>query len=228
MAVCNPNRKEFDKAFPHDGRNIIVTVMGVDWSVTGSTESHTVLTVKGYDFNGKAYVLYAQKLDGLDLLEQVERVIDVFNQFECTHLAGDRGVGVFQGQLLKRALGDDRVSMVNYVAAKTNLRFDRQGNYFAADRTLAIDTAVTRVKMGMSRLECPRWEVMDPFWQDALHVYEEESLAGRRLYRRDEDSPDDFLHSLVFGGIAYMIVKGEFIYQEKEAVKDDLFTFGEN
>ena len=225
MAVCNPARTQFDTGYPHDDRNILVTVLGVDWSVTGSTESHTVITVLGFDFNGKAYVLYAQKLDGLDLLDQVSRVIEVYNQFECSHIAGDRGVGVFQGQLLKRALGDDRVSMVNYVAAKTNLRFDRQGNYFAADRTLAIDTAVTRVKMGINRLECPRWEVMDPFWQDALHIYEEESLSGRRLYRRDEDSPDDFVHALVFASLGFMIVKGEFVYQEKEAIKDDVFTF---
>ena len=225
MDVCNPSRTEFDKGFPHDDRHIICTVLGVDWSVTGSTESHTVLTVLGYDFNGKAYILYAQKLDGLDLLAQVERVIQVYTQFECAHIAGDRGVGVFQGQLMKRALGDDRVSMVNYVAAKTNLRFDKEGNYFAADRTLAIDTAVTRIKMGIGRLECPRWEVMDPFWQDALHVYEEESISGRRLYRRDEDSPDDFLHALVFAGLAFMIVKGEFVYQDKEAIKDDIFTF---
>lgn len=225
MSVCNSNWLDFEKGFPKDDRKIVVTVMGVDWSVTGTTESHTVLTVLGFDFNGKGYILYSQKLDGLDLLDQVERVMKVFEQYECSHLAGDRGVGAFQGQLMKRALGDDRVSMINYVAAKTNLRFDREGNYFSADRTLAIDTAVTRIKMGINRLECPRWEVMDPFWQDALHIYEEESNSGRRLYRRDEDSPDDFVHSLVFGLLAYMIVKGEFIYQEKEAVENDVFTF---
>lgn len=225
MAVCNSNRKEFDKAYPHDSRHILTTILGVDWSVTGSTASHTVISVLGFDFNGKAYLLYTQKLDGMDLLEQVERVAKVFNMFECSHLAGDRGVGVFQGQLLKRSLGDDRVSMINYVAAKTNLRFDKQGNYFAADRTLAIDTAITRIKMGMNRLECPSWEIMDPFWQDALHIYEEETLAGRRVYRRDEDSPDDFVHSLVFALVGYMIVKGEFVYQEKEAIENDVFTF---
>lgn len=225
MAVCNPLTRSFDTGFPKDGRNILYTVLGVDWSVTGSTKSYTVLTVLGYDFNGKAYILYTQKLEGIDILAQVDRVINVFNQFECSHMASDRGVGVLQGQLMKRALGDDKVSMINYVAAKTNLRFDKEGNYFAADRTLAIDTAVIRVKMGINRLEAPCWELMDPFWQDALHIYEEESLAGRRLYRKDEDSPDDFLHSLVFAGLAQMILNGEFVYQDKDAIKDDVFTF---
>lgn len=229
MAVCNPDRKEFDKKFPvGDPRNILYTVMGIDWSVTGassSTASYTVLSVIGFDFNGKAYLLYTQRLEGIDILEQVNRAIQVFHLYECSHIASDRGVGVLQGQLMKRALGDNRVSMINYVAAKTNLRFDKDGNYFAADRTLAIDTAVIRVKMGIDRIECPCWDIMDPFWQDALHVYEEESLTGRRLYRKDEDTTDDFLHSLVFAFLANMILKGEFVYQEKGAIEDDTFDF---
>lgn len=225
MSVCNPARPAFDTGFPQDSRHILCTVLGVDWSCTGSAKSYTVVTVLGYDFNGKAYVLYAQKLDGIDILAQVERVIQIYNQFQCTHIASDRGVGVLQGQMMKQALGDDRVSMINYVAAKTNLRFDREGNYFAADRTLAIDTAVIRVKMGITRLECPSWDIMDPFWQDALHVFEEETISGRRVYRKDEDACDDFLHSLVFANLAFMILKGEFIYQEKGAIEDSIFTF---
>lgn len=223
MGVCNPSRMEFDKGFPRDDRNIVVTVLGVDWSVTGSTESYTILTVLGFDFTGKSYVLYTQKLEGIDILDQVARVISVYRQFECCHLAGDRGVGVLQGQLMKRAIGDDKVSMINYVAAKTNLRYDRQGDYFAADRTLAIDTTVIKIKMGTPKLECPRWEIMEPFWNDALHVYEEESHSGRRLYRKDENTTDDFLHSLTFANIAYMIVKGEFTYQEHDSVEDNSF-----
>jgi len=224
MATCNPSRMDFDHAYPHDDRHIIATVLGVDWSVTGSTESYTILTVLGYDFTGKAYVLYVQKLDGIDILDQVARVIEVYRIFQCSHLAGDRGVGVLQGQIMKRALGDDKVSMVNYVAAKTNLRYDRQGDYFAADRTLAIDTTVIRIKMGMAKMECPRWEVMDSFWQDALHVFEEESHSGRRLYRKDEGATDDFLHSLTFAHLAFMILKGEFVYQEEDSVEETSFT----
>jgi len=225
MAVCNPARTQFDTGFPKDERSILFTIMGVDWSVTGSEKSYTVLTVLGIDFQGKAYVLYVQKLEGIDILEQVARVLQVYRQFECTHIASDRGVGVLQGQLMKKALGQDPVSMVNYVAAKTNLRFDKQGDFFAADRTLAIDTAVIKVKMGLSAIECPSWNIMDPFWQDALHVFEEETISGRRVYRKDEDAPDDFLHSLTFAFIALMVVRGEFVYQDNDAVESSIFTF---
>lgn len=225
MAVCNPNKKEFDSAFPRDSRNIVATVLGVDWSVTGSTKSYTVITVRGYDFYGRCYLVYAQKLDGIDILEQVDRVIKVYHQFECSHLGSDRGVGVLQGQLMKRAIGDDKVSMINYVTAKTNLRFDRLGNYFAADRTLAIDGTVIQLKLGIAKFESPCWELTSPFWQDALCIFEEETRAGRRVYRKDEDAPDDFLHSLVFSHVAYMILKGEFVYQDIDAVKEETFDF---
>jgi hypothetical protein len=223
MAVCNPSRTSFDTGYPIDSRNILFTVLGVDWSVTGSSKSYTVLTVLGVDFVGKVYILYVQRLEGIDILAQVSRVIEVFRMFQCSHMASDRGVGVLQGQISKRSLGPDKVSMINYVAAKTNLRYDRQGDYFAADRTLAIDTSVIKIKMGMEKLESPAWSLMEGFWADALAVFEEETHSGRRVYRKDEDSPDDFLHSLTFAMVGIMIVKGEFVYQDEHAIEQEVF-----
>jgi len=223
MGVCNPIYTKFATEFPKDARNIIATVLGVDWSCTGSSKSYTVATVLGYDFTGKCYILYAEKLDGIDILSQVDKVIKLFHRFQCSHLASDRGVGVLQGQLMKRALGPEKVSMINYVAAKTNLRYDRDGDFFAADRTLAIDTVIIKIKMGLTKIEAPAWDIMDPLWQDALHIFEEESHSGRRLYRKDEDACDDFLHSLVFANLAFMILNNEFVYQEKDAVADTTF-----
>lgn len=222
MAICNPNRKAFDIGFPFDSRNILYTVMGVDWSVTGGITNgkitYTVATVLGFDFQGKAYLLYAKKFEGIDILEQVRRIEEIFHQYKCNHLASDRGVGHMQGQTMRRDLGEDKVSMINYVAAKTNLRYDKLGEFFAADRTLAIDTAITKVKMGPDKIEMPCWDIMHPFMEDFLALYEEESLSGRRLYRKDEDRPDDFAHSIVFALIARMIQSGEFVYQDKDSV----------
>jgi hypothetical protein len=52
MNCCDPNRKEWDQGWPRDERAIISVVMGVDWSVTASEESFTVITVLGYDIHG--------------------------------------------------------------------------------------------------------------------------------------------------------------------------------
>jgi hypothetical protein len=225
MACCNPSRTTFDQEFPHDERGIVCTTLGVDWSVSGSTKSYTVITILGYDFSGKCYNLFSERLNGVDILEQVKRVEYLYHKFKCTMLGSDRGVGVLQGQLMKRDLGDDRVNMVNYVASKTQLRWDKEGLYFAADRTMNIDTTVIRAKMGITRFETASWQIMSEFWQDALNVFEEETLAGRRVYRKDEDLTDDWLHSLTFANIAYMIVRGDFTYVDEAASNDSAFTF---
>jgi hypothetical protein len=226
MSCCNSERKSFEKSFPRDNRGILVTVLGVDWSVTGSSKSYTVLSVLGYDFSGKSYLLYSQKLDGIDILEQVRRVMQVYTQFNCSMIGSDRGVGVLQGQLMQQELGVEKVSMVNYVAAKSQLKWDRLGLFYSADRTMNIDTIILKMKMAGQKFETPCWDIMSEFWADALCMFEEETISGRRVFRKDEDHPDDWLHSIVFANIAYMIVKGDFTYVEKDAVQvDDKFDF---
>lgn len=225
MACCNSEKTGFDTGFPHDKRGIICTVLGVDWSVTGSDKSYTVVSILGYDYMGRSYLLYAQKLDGIDILEQVKRVEQLYTQFQCSAIGSDRGVGVLQGQLMKQDLGADRVNMINYVAAKTQLRWDKEGQYFAADRTMNMDTMILKAKMGPSKFETPSWEIMSEFWQDALNIFEEETMAGRRVFRKDEDQTDDWLHSITFANIAYMIVKGDFVYVEANATSDGTFNF---
>lgn len=211
MACCNNEKTEWDTKFPHDSRNICMTVVGVDWSVSGSIKSYTQVSVLGYDYNGKAYLLYSQKLDGIDILEQVARVEQLYYQFECSMVGSDRGVGVLQGQLFKQHLGEEKVAMVNYVSAKNALRWDKIGGYYAADRTMNIDTMILKAKIGKTKFETPCWNLTAPFWDDALNVFEEESLSGKRLYRKDPDVTDDWLHSIVFANVAAMVVQGHFV-----------------
>lgn len=212
MACCNSERTSFETTRPFDERGITTITIGVDWSVTGAQKSFTVATVMGYNHDGKCYILHSEKMSGIDILEQVERIKQLYRQFDAQAIGSDRGVGVLQGQLLQREFGADRVFMVNYVSAKRPLRWDGLGQYFAADRTQCIDTIVMKLKIGKDKIESPAWSIMAPFYEDVLVVFEEESLAGKRLYRHDEDQPDDFLHSLVFGNIAHMVLCGEYVY----------------
>lgn len=211
MACCNTQKTQFDTGFPSDDRKIYYTTLGVDWSVSGSTKSYTIISILGYDYHGRTYLLYSQKLDGVDILEQVARVEQLYFQFKCSMVGSDRGVGVLQGQMMKQHLGDDKVAMVNYVSAKNALRWDKQGGFYAADRTMNIDTIVIKAKMGPMKFETPCWDLMESFWNDALNVFEEESKAGKRLYRKDDDVTDDWLHSVVFANVASMVVRGEFV-----------------
>ncbi len=214
MACCNRDKTEFDTCFAQDQRGIVTTVLGVDWSVTAGVASYTVITVYGFDFTGKSYNLFSKRLNGVDILEQVRFVANTFHKYSCSAIGSDRGVGVLQGQLLQRELGEDRVFLINYVAGKSVLRYDRQGMFYAADRTQAIDSFMFRAKMGINRLETPCWNAMATYWQDALNVYEEESLSGRRLYRKEKINTDDWLHSSVFAHLAYSILTGDVVLDE--------------
>lgn len=214
MACCNPAKLSFDTSWPMDYRGINNVVLGVDWSVTGSTISYTVISILGYDYMGKCYLLHSERLQGIDILDQVTRVGQLYRQFNCQLMASDRGVGVLQGQLLQNSLGPDKVIMVQYVAARVHARYDRQGGFLSADRTQAIDNVILKMKLGKIKFETPSWEITQGFWSDALAVFEEESLSGRRLYRKDEGALDDWLHSIVFGHVGWMCLTGQYSYLE--------------
>lgn len=225
MACCNPEKKDWDDAFPRDDRNIVATVLGVDWSVTGGSASYTVISVLGYDYRGKMYLLYAQRLNGVDILEQVKRVEHLYYKYDCSLMCSDRGVGVLQGQLLQTSIGKEKVHMVNYVAAKHALRWVSDAEFYAADRTMAIDSYVLKAKIGRSKIETPCWDLTQPFWNDALALTEEETQSGRRVYRREDGIPDDWAHSMTFANIAYMILKGDFTYVDRDAIVDESSVF---
>lgn len=216
MECCNPLKTQFDSCWPMDYRGINSVVLGVDWSVTGGEASYTVATVLGYDYMGKCYVLYSERMQGIDILEQVKRVEQIYHQFNCQLIGSDRGVGVLQGQLLKQSLGQEKVVMVQYCSAKQVLRMDCKGDFMAADRTQVMDVPILKMKLGINKFETPCWSLMADYWKDALSIYEEESLSGRRLYRKDEGATDDWLHSIVFGNVAYMALTGQYSYYAKE------------
>lgn len=221
MQCCDPDRKEFDLRWNNDGRSIIGTVLGVDWSVTAGIASYTVISILGYDFNGKIFQLYTERLNGVDILDQVRRVEQLALQFNVSMVGSDRGCGQLQFEILRNSLGAHRVIPIQYCAAKNMIRYDQQGGFLAVDRSQAMDRVFLKMKMGRDRFETPCWESMSEFWPDALAIFEEESVSGRRLYRKDEGSTDDWFHSIVFAHIALMCVNGEYDFRDQIGYPDD-------
>lgn len=193
---------------------IQTTVVGVDWSVTGSEKSYTVAVVLGYDYNGKCYLLESRKMQGIHILEQVASVCEIARRWNASMVASDRGVGVLQGQLMQKELGHDKVIMVQYVSAGKRLRWDSNGQFLAADRTQAIDNVMMKWRLGADRFMCPSWELTEGYWKDALSVFEEETMVGKRVYRHHPDEPDDWMHAVVFGNVGYQYLTGDFTYTE--------------
>ncbi len=227
MSCCDSSKTSFDSSWVIDSRGINNVVLGVDWSVTGGVASFTVITILGYDYMGKCYVLYSEKLQGIDILDQVKRVETLARQFGVQMIGTDRGVGQLQYELLKQSFGGHRVIPVQYCAAKNLLRYDRQGGFLSADRTQCMDMVFLKMKLGSDKFVTPSWELMSPFWADALSIFEEESLAGRRLFRKDEGSTDDWFHSVVFGHIAWFCLTGQYNYFDEvpyEEMTEDMLN----
>jgi len=108
--------------------------------------------------------------------------------------------------IASKVFGPDKVFPINYVNSKVHLRYDRQGGFFAADRTMIMDTLFLKMKVGKRYFETPAWSITAaPFWSDCLSIFEEETMAGKRVFRHDEDIPDDSFHSVVFGHVAHMV-----------------------
>lgn len=207
--TCCSTRTKFDESWPVDQRAICSVVLGVDWSVTAGDASYTVISVLGYDYTGKCYVLFSERLNGVDILDQVRRVEYLALRYKVQMIGSDRGCGQLQFELLRKSLGANKIIPIQYCAAKNAMRFDRQAGFLAADRSQVMDMVFLKMKLGNQKFETPCWELMANFWTDALSIYEEESLAGRRLYRKDEGSTDDWFHSITFGHIAWMVVSGQ-------------------
>ena len=78
-----------------------------------------------------------------------------------------------------------------------------------------MDGAMQKMRRGRALFETPSWALTEPLWEDALSIYEEESIhTNRRLYRHEEDEPDDWFHSVTFGLIAQQYLTGEYTYIE--------------
>lgn len=209
---CNEDRKTWVKDRNEAAHELGVhkICVGVDWSVTGSDKSYTVISVLGATIDGRIYLLYSEIIQGTHILSQVDRVEKIYKQYEADLYAGDRGVGVLQGQLLQKSLGYKNAIMINYVAAKRRLRWDLEGGFMAADRTMAMDMIMQKMRRGRSKFETPCWDLTHNMWEHALSIFEEEMKTGRRVYRHEEDAPDDWFHSISFGYVGLEYLTGNY------------------
>lgn len=194
--------------------SLACTVAGVDWSVTGSDKSYTVCVILGYDHTGRCFLLASKKMQGIHILKQVDQVLAMARHWNVSMIASDRGVGVLQAQLMQKEYGINRVLMCQYVSAKKRLRWDKDGQFIAADRTQAIDNVMMKFRAGKDRFMAPAWGITEGYWGDALTIYEEETTVGKRVYRHHPDEPDDWCHAVVFGNIGYQYMTGDFSYTE--------------
>jgi len=96
----------------------------------GGVASYTVATVLGYDYTGKCYVMFSERMQGVDILDQVRRVEYLANQFNVQMIVAIRlwktSVWTHRG-----SRGPDKIVPIQYCAAKTHLDMIKLEDFYS-------------------------------------------------------------------------------------------------
>ena len=197
---------------------------GVDWagnSDSGSN-SRTVAWVWGLTNDFRLKTLYFRIFQKANAIEDVEEVARIFKTCQCHYVIGDAGEGAVANSVLRDKLGTHRVGQVQYgggAGFSQLIRWNRQGTRYLVNRTAAIDSFMLQMKkQGIVFANARQMAV--PI-QDILNVYQESTHSGqggsiRSIWKHAPNCPDDSLHAMIFGWLAYKVVAGELQFYDRE------------
>jgi hypothetical protein len=203
-ALCvGPSLSHMPTAANMDG--ITMTVAGIDWSGGGTTGiSRTVLWIWGINpLTGVLRCMYYRIFPGTNPVHAVEEIIHICNMYRVVYAVGDAGEGSLPNDVLRNALGPNRMTQVQYGAYAKVIHWNNEDRYLI-DRTTMIDNYVLLLKKRMVEFG-PR-EEMSIAIADILNEYEEVTMLGRKVWRHSPQKPDDCLHASLFGWLASKIV----------------------
>jgi len=201
--------------------------MGIDWSGEGlnGDKSTTVVTIMGHRADGDIDVLYGEIIPPGDPNATLEKIKKLAYGFRVMAISADAGMGSYQNAILLREFGVNKMLQIRYVASQQNpfKVYNAQANIVNIDKTSAIDTIMGIFKQDFTykplkptitgstddrhklRIWWPRYEESVPFFKHILSEFTQESSGNRKIWTHSPDSPDDALHSIVFGFFGYVI-----------------------
>jgi len=187
---------------------ISITAAGVDWSGGGTSGvSRSVLWIWGeHKASGILRTLFYRIYPGTNPVNSVEEIIQICNYYRVAYVVGDAGEGSLPNDVLRNALGANRMTQVQYGAYAKALNWNGQDRYLL-DRTTMIDNYVMLLKKKLVQFG-PKDE-MSIAIADILNEYEEVTMLGRKVWRHSPQKPDDCLHAGLFGWLAYKIVMND-------------------
>jgi hypothetical protein len=189
------------------------TFAGVDWSggggeVKGSEgalfKSRTVLHIWGQDATGRLKTLYYKVFPNGHAVGWIDEIVELCNKWNVAMICGDAGEGALANALLRQRLGDHRVVAIRYMALSKPVEWNPNALTYHVDRTTIIDN-YARYLMHKQAI-FPRITQSQVAFNDILNVYEEVTLAGRKVWRHSPTAPDDALHAQIFGWFAWRLL----------------------
>ena len=202
--------------------------MGIDWGGEGQDDkSRTAYGVFGHKKGtGDIELIGAGIIPGGDPKGTLERIKNVGIAFRVDFFGADAGMGAYQNSILQAQFGVRRFLQVRYTGNNKPYQYDAQANILNINKTSAIDTIMGILKQDMYfpllkksmnpkappsvknlKILFPDFELSYPFFKDIMAEFTQTSKAGNKLWTHNPDVPDDFLHSIVFGLMAYTFFK---------------------
>jgi hypothetical protein len=193
-------------------RGISKIVAGVDWSGGGAEikgsegmyKSRTVLHIGGQQEDGRLRTLYYRIFPNGHMLHLVDEIAELCNAWGVSMICGDAGEGQLANATLKEKLGDHRVVPLRYMNKSKPMDWSSEAGAYFCDKTSLIDNWA-RAALHKQFVFGPIAK-MKPAIDDILSVYEETTLAGKKVWRHPPMVPDDFLHAHLFSWIAHRLL----------------------
>jgi hypothetical protein len=213
--ITDKHRKKFTSMIA----SYPVIVAGVDWSGGGKGVkladgtiqliSRTVVTIIGILHTGVLDILATKIFTaGTTQPEAVREIIRMCQMHKVSLVGADAGEGALGNGMLREGLGMERVMPFRYSGTmNAAAKWSPQSNSFVVHRTSMIDNFLMLIKRRKIRFGT---EVLcKDMFDDILSIYEETTREGVKVWRRNNRTPDDSLHSLVFGWLASRCLKGD-------------------
>jgi hypothetical protein len=229
MEACDLSQRKhaglselFESGLTQNLRGRFITA-GVDWGTSQEGKSRTVLSIVGY-VNGKYHLIFS-KIYGpteSDPTYQVEDILKWLNRFGAKLVGVDWGFGWMQNKVLAEKYGvnygsrgrsSSVIEFFNHHSLKSRRKWDQDSLKFILNRTECMTDIFMSIKDKM--ILFPKWEVMKPFAEDIMNIYQEYSeQTGIMKFGHHPDQPDDFFMSLMYA------IEAQLIYMRKNMIKE--------
>lgn len=211
-ALCDPDHEMTRLPIATSRAGIRRVVAGVDWSggggeikgMEGLLKSRTVLHIWGDTGDGRLKTMYYKIFPNGHPSGWIDEIVDLCKNWGVEMICGDAGEGALANAMLRDRLGAHVVVQARYLNSSTPVEWNGNSQAYHCDRTTLIDNYATFLLH--KRALYPKLSQAKPAIDDILNVYEETTMAGKKVWRHATTQPDDCLHAQLFGWLAWRIL----------------------
>ena len=210
--LCDPNYEMTRLPLRTSRTGLLRVVAGVDWSggggevkgMEGLLKSRTVLHIWGDMGDGRLKTMYYKIFPNGHPSGWIDEICELCQAWGVEMICGDAGEGALANAMLRDKLGAHRVVQARYLSASKPIDWNPNTMAYHCDRTTLIDNYA--LFLTHQKAVYPKLSQIQPAIDDILNIYEETTMAGRKVWRHAATQPDDCFHAQLFGWLAWRVL----------------------